>query len=402
MTKTISLHVGSQPQELVKKLKGLSDKELESRLKQLASIEHTALSILLAHLQEFDTRKLYADRGQPSLFAYCVGVLGYSEHAAYKRIRAARAARVFPVLLQRLSDGEISLAAICVLSPHLRAENIDALLASSRAKPMRELEAEMAALAPKPDSPDCLRALPSRAPNEVLAPIGSGPKIRPGAPAAAPGSNGNAASAEASLGTTVDGRAESLRPLSTNRHLFRFTGSSKLRADYERARGLVSAPRRARGMEAVFEEAIDALLDRIDPARRTARREARASRQDAAPTDRTLKERGGPAAGRRASRGRHIPSAVRDAVWVRDGGRCKFIGPDEARCPETRGLQVDHIKPFARGGRSDDASNLRLMCPAHNLLLARRTFGPIADRRVAQSAGRGKQGPPRGQYSPRG
>ncbi|MEK7746310.1 MAG: hypothetical protein AAB576_06560, partial [Elusimicrobiota bacterium] len=101
----------------------LPDAELEDRLRRLARIERKALAFLMAHLGEFDRRRLYADRGQPSLFAYCTRILGYSEQAAYKRIQAARAARTHPAILQRLEEGETTLTAIVILAPHFRSDN---------------------------------------------------------------------------------------------------------------------------------------------------------------------------------------------------------------------------------------------------------------------------------------
>jgi hypothetical protein len=46
----------------------------------------------LAHIAEVDERRLYLEAAYPSMFAYCVGALRFSEDAAYKRIQAARAA----------------------------------------------------------------------------------------------------------------------------------------------------------------------------------------------------------------------------------------------------------------------------------------------------------------------
>ncbi|MEK7743726.1 MAG: HNH endonuclease [Elusimicrobiota bacterium] len=79
-----------------------------------------------------------------------------------------------------------------------------------------------------------------------------------------------------------------------------------------------------------------------------------------------------------------IPLPARDAVWCRDGGRCAFIGPDGRRCPETAGLEVDHIVPWAAGGSSTDTRNLRLACRQHNLLFARRCFGAAAIENAIQ------------------
>jgi 5-methylcytosine-specific restriction endonuclease McrA len=77
---------------------------------------------------------------------------------------------------------------------------------------------------------------------------------------------------------------------------------------------------------------------------------------------------------RAKSRTWHIPAAVRDEVFVRDGGQCTFCSADGKRCDETQRLQVDHIQPFALGG-SHEAENLRLLCPTHNKLMAERVFG---------------------------
>lgn len=53
-------------------------------------------------------------------------------------------------------------------------------------------------------------------------------------------------------------------------------------------------------------------------------------------------------------RRRYIPSAVRRAVWERDGGKCKKCGADT-------NLQYDHIIPVSRGGGSTE-QNVELLC----------------------------------------
>jgi 5-methylcytosine-specific restriction endonuclease McrA len=50
------------------------------------------------------------------------------------------------------------------------------------------------------------------------------------------------------------------------------------------------------------------------------------------------------------------------------------VGSDGKRCEETIRLNVDHIKPVARGG-SNDITNLRLLCAKHNQLQAEKIFG---------------------------
>ena len=73
-------------------------------------------------------------------------------------------------------------------------------------------------------------------------------------------------------------------------------------------------------------------------------------------------------------RTRHIPQAIRDEVFVRDGGRCTFVGIDGRRCEETWNLEIDHIIPYAKGG-DNSPENLRLLCAKHNRLEAEKEYG---------------------------
>jgi 5-methylcytosine-specific restriction endonuclease McrA len=75
-----------------------------------------------------------------------------------------------------------------------------------------------------------------------------------------------------------------------------------------------------------------------------------------------------------AAKSRHIPDETRDKVFVRDRGQCSFVAPNGTQCECRKGLQVDHIKPYAAGG-THEPSNLRLLCGAHNRLAAERTMG---------------------------
>jgi predicted DNA-binding ribbon-helix-helix protein len=85
----------------------LSDRELLAEVKRLAEQERVATSALIATLAELDARRLYLGEGCSSLFSYCTRVLHLSEHAAYGRIEAARAARRHPVILDMLAAAEL-------------------------------------------------------------------------------------------------------------------------------------------------------------------------------------------------------------------------------------------------------------------------------------------------------
>jgi hypothetical protein len=73
-------------------------------------------------------------------------------------------------------------------------------------------------------------------------------------------------------------------------------------------------------------------------------------------------------------RGRHIPAAVRRAVFDRDGEQCTYIDHVGRRCAERHRLEFHHLTPFALGGEHT-AANLALRCAAHNALAAEEDFG---------------------------
>jgi len=59
-------------------------------------------------------------------------------------------------------------------------------------------------------------------------------------------------------------------------------------------------------------------------------------------------------------RRRVIPTAVKLAVWKRDGGKC-------VKCGATDELHFDHDLPWSRGGTSMTTANVQLLCLRHNL-----------------------------------
>ena len=77
---------------------------------------------------------------------------------------------------------------------------------------------------------------------------------------------------------------------------------------------------------------------------------------------------------RSARDARHISAGLRDEIFVRDGGRCTYVGTRGRRCSSRQALQVDHIRPVARGG-SGTRDNLRLLCAYHDRLEAERMLG---------------------------
>jgi hypothetical protein len=89
-------------------LKTLSSTELLSRTKSLVSEERRISTDVLHHLREIERRRIFAEAGFSSLFAYCVSELKYSEGSAYRRISAMRLLKECPEIEESIRDGSLS------------------------------------------------------------------------------------------------------------------------------------------------------------------------------------------------------------------------------------------------------------------------------------------------------
>jgi hypothetical protein len=166
----------------------LPDQDLLARLPVLAAHERRATAELVAHLAALRLRpSLYAAQGYGSLFAYCRHALQLSEDAASNRIHAARACLKFPVILDLLAAGELSLSAVRMLRPHLTMENHERVLGRARNARRVDIERLVAELAPRPDVPSWVRRL--AVPRMSGPPVDGGPS-QPELPAVAMGVSG--------------------------------------------------------------------------------------------------------------------------------------------------------------------------------------------------------------------
>ena len=328
----------------------LDDQTLRQDLRFLAQREHHSLGTLLIHLGEYDRRRLSEEEGYQSTYSYCVKCLGYDESGAYRRIQAARICKRYPHILDYVISGELSLSSLLLLSPVLTDANHESLIAEARGKSKRELETHLAGLDPRPASPDAWHSMPA-------APLW-------GAPAAASGIQNPHMPAQFSgvLGAQPPGGEwQAVMPLSLERVRIGFDAAVVLMRLIERAKQVLRHKYPEGRLEDVLRDALETLLERKDPQKRLAPTEAELV-AELAPEPRFLAAWRG---------GRYIPARIKRAVWQRDDGRCAWRFEDGALCGSRDALEFDHFRPFAKGGRSDDARNVRLLCRMHNRVAAR-------------------------------
>lgn len=335
----------------------LPDPDLLEAIVRAASDERHATVDLLRLLAELDARKLYLGEGCSSLFTYCTQVLHLSEHAAYHRIEAARAARQFPVVLDLLAEGALTLTTLALLRPHLTPANYEAMLTDAGHRTKREVEHQIACLASKPDVTALVRKIATPT-------VGNG-QATPSLPETDPEEAGPPSAPRALL--VAAGPRPVVVPTAPDRFLLRITLNANTHAKLRRAQDLLRHTIPNGDPAAIFDRALTLLIDSVE-------------RQKFARTERAVPRSRPRATSPSKPRvtGRYIPAAVRRAVWARDDGRCAFEGP-HGRCRETGRLEFHHVVPFARGGPTD-VNNLALRCRAHNAYEGELTFGPVRTR----------------------
>lgn len=347
-------------------VESLSDVALVAQVKALAAREREATADLIAALAELDSRRLYLGAGCSSLFIYCTRVLHLSEHAAYGRIEAARTARRFPSILNDLADGSLTLTSVCLLGPVLTGENHDRLFAAVRHKSKREVEVLVASERPQPPVPSSVRKLPEL--NRAML-VTRGLDLK----AADVQSDRQHDSVRVPAGVPPQSETPSyqpirpsvVRPLAPERYRVQFTISRETHEKLRRAQDLLRHTIPTGDLAPVFDRALTILLEDLERRQLGASARPRAIRAVAAGS-------------------RHIPAAVRRAVWARDGGKCTFVGP-EGPCGERGLLQFHHVVPYADRGRAT-VENIQLRCAAHNRHEAARWSGASELQMVRERA----------------
>ena len=333
----------------------LADHDLLAAVRQLSADERRATAALIASLGELDVRRLYLGEGCSSLFTYCTQVLHLSEHAAYHRIEAARVSRRFPAILERLARGELTLTNIGLLAAHLTPDNHQQLLDAARHKTKREVEHLVATLCPRPDVPPAIRKLPAPGPRSESRTVAERPDTMSKAarlPSLSPAPEPSAKPAV-------------VAPTASERYKVQFTASAATIEKLHRAQDLLRHTIPTGDPAAVIDRALTVLLDHLTKAKLAATKAPRAAR---------------PA----SHRSRHIPAAVRRAVWTRDEGRCAFVGA-QGRCTERGFLELHHVVPYAAGGEAT-VDTISLRCRAHNQYEAQLDF-PIEQPLFGRASG---------------
>ncbi len=292
----------------------MSDREVVQRLEELLRQERRLTAAVLEHLGEVEARRLYLPAACASMHVYCTRVLGMSDDQAFKRIRAARAVRRFPVVGAAVAEGRLHLSGVVLLAPHLDEENAGSLVAEASGKSKAEIEILVARWAPRADVPARLERVAEQM--ELVAPGPAGQVALGPAGLVAPGPAGQVAPGPAGQVALEPARgAAKVAPLSAERFALQLTIGEATRGKLLRAQALLRHKVPSGDLAEVLDHALDALLEKIE-----ARKFGKAKTPRAAKASRSR---------------RYVTREERRSALARDGARCSFVGEDGRPCEET-------------------------------------------------------------------
>ncbi|QLY26613.1 HNH endonuclease [Bdellovibrio sp. KM01] len=322
-------------------LTSVSNVELLNRVEKLAQSERKITHLILWHLVEVETRRLYLDLGFTSLFKYMTSQLQYSEDAAYRRIQAARLLKKVPQLNHAIENGDLNLTQLHRVQKCLTKE-----LENGNPVSLEKTEGVLELIQNK-SSMETQKILAI----EFNQPIQMHETIKPQ-------------------------RDDSIR--------MEISVSPEQMADLEHAKDLLSHalpnPTWAELFAYLAKKHIQTKLGKenrkdlnfVKPniAKKSRQRDSVAlATKDSNSADSVLKNNANEA--ERIHKRKHIKTTLRRTLLVKSNHHCEYLQSDGRRCLSTYQLQVDHKLPLAMGG-ANDIQNFRILCRTHNLSEARR------------------------------
>lgn len=368
----------------------------------LRTERHAQAEVLLC-LAEVQRRRLFAQSGHTSLWDFCVRKLGLQKGATFQRVTAVELMGRAPGVIGYLRDGRVSMSALVLLRNVLTAENAAEWLERISGKSCEEIELMVGERRPLPARTDGIRKLPPQ-----IIPKKSDPAAEHAIRGAAGFFDGAATNAQppmdveerptpaaanadyesVAIGSTSRAPQEETEcakpaampgPASDDRYRLTLTVDARFKALLDEAAALSSHTIPREDPAAVLLLALDDLVVKLRK-RRGIGCTPRPKRAAPLATE-TIEAAVRPPATKRAA----VPAEVSRQIWKRDNARCVWPMPGGERCGKTWQLQIDHIVPVARGGRSS-VENGRLLCAGHNQQAARDTFGDDHMNRFSRRA----------------
>lgn len=308
----------------------ISNSELGSRLVKLAKTERKITHLVLWHILEFQSRKIYLDIGYSSMIVYLVKHLGYCETSARNRLNAAQLLKKAPEVVEQIESGRINLSQMNQVQRHIRQEE-------ESGKVFTAAQAQ-----------DLLQKLENQNTFETQktlavafdVPLKMSTIVKP--------------QKDGSVRMEITFTEEQFRELETARQMLAHVCPQS--AWPEVIAELAEKYNRSKlGKCKVFE-----FPSKMSDASLRAENVVEGDKEKKKKQKARLRNRP------------YISIKIKRSLLQQAKHQCEYLNPKtRLRCDARHALQVDHRIPLALGG-SHKSDNLRILCRSHNLLMARK------------------------------
>ncbi|QDK46154.1 hypothetical protein DOM22_13775 [Bdellovibrio sp. ZAP7] len=327
----------------------LPNTELLNRVEKLARTERKITHLILWHIVEVESRRLFLDLGYTSLFKYMTSHLHYSEDAAYRRIQAARLLKKVPQVDKAIENGSLNLTQLQNVQKCLNVE-----IASGNKISVERTEALLEQIQNK-SSVETYKILAV----EFNQPVQEHETLKP--------------QRDDSTRMQITLTEDQMKELQHAKDLLSHVLPNPSWAD------LISYLAKAEIKKRLGKEKSESLIDseknQEEKAVATANEKVRLGKDKSdsensifAVGEKVVADNG--AKNRMHSR-KQLKVTSRRMLLVKAKHHCEFVHENGERCQSKYQLQVDHKVPLALGG-GNDVENFRILCRTHNLSEARR------------------------------
>ena len=357
-------------------LSSFSNQQILNAVTAETQRERRTTAYIVRYLAEIESRRLHLELGFTSLFDFATKKLGYSSSSALRRIKAARLILAEPSVAMKLETGELNFSTVDVLSNFIKEPELRTLTEELCGRTREDAEKLVAHLRP----------VAKHAVRDRVKPIVLAKAAVDHLPTLPFETDQNSNDLRMNVQPEPP-KCEEFGRKSEEQYHLSFAMSRDEKELLDRSRRLMFNGNPATiGLGTVIGRLAQFYLTHHCPKERERRREARRQTAKGASTALTPHaEAPTPSAAETTdSNPRSIPIALRDRVLARDGHRCTFVSAEGNRCTCMVDLEIDHIVPIGRKGRSTE-SNLRVLCRPHNLEMAYRTYGEqFVKRKIAE------------------
>ncbi|WP_374075670.1 HNH endonuclease [Bdellovibrio bacteriovorus] len=310
-------------------VKQLSNDELILRMEKLVRTERKITHLILLHIAEIEDRKIFAEMGYDGMYSYLTRGLGYSEGAAYRRLQSARLLRQVPSVAEKIEEGSLNLTQLtqvqkCVKENIKNGENISV-----------EKTIEILAKLENKNSFETQKTLAV----EMNLPVQTQEKLKP--------------QADDSFRVEMTLTAEQFVELEKARNLLSHVCPGGSWAEVISILAKNFNQRKLDGKSNKLKKSTQLVI---------------ATKNIGVTPD--LKSN--LSSNTLSQQRKYISLHTRRALLNKAHHRCEYQDPKNGKkCSSGYLLEIDHIRPVALGG-TNEISNLRVLCRAHNALAARK------------------------------